>query len=453
MLTFYELFRHYHFEWAIYASILAFGLRTCFSQESRMGKAAFFVPGCTLTCVLFMPLINLLPFTPVFSSQGSSIWGLYLLFFLTMAFWLKIIFPGQAMAGIGYTLYYLLFIILVKGALSAFYASESFMEHSLYALLDLFSILGLGAALFLLTRLFVHCRLMIRHSDAPNYYNLALLTPLLIIVMFSLIVSGNTFFQTNMQPILSGGLALLLPMIYYTYAQGSSAFAESRELETALLRTQADLEHYRGAIELDDRIRKERHELKNRYLHIRILLQENRLEELDSYLSEEIGERMESLSEALTGNTLIDYILHLKQKQARDRGIPMRLSCMLRKNPRVPDDLFCTILLNLLDNAIENSEKEEAPEIMVSLGNRGAYLVLQVRNRISRNILLYNPGLLTTKQDRVRHGHGLSIVRSALKEAGGMMEIRTDDGYFDVTAALPDFTVRTVGKEDGHAKI
>ena len=63
-------------------------------------------------------------------------------------------------------------------------------------------------------------------------------------------------------------------------------------------------------------------------------------------------------------------------------------------------------------------------------------------------MLLFNPGLLTTKKDRERHGHGLSIVRSAVREAGGMMEIRTDDGFFDVTAALPDFTERPAGKKE-----
>lgn len=442
MQTAYELFRHLHIEWAIYAGILSFGLRRCFQQEDTGRRTAFFIPGCVLTCALAMPLINYLPFRPVFSSQGSSIWALYLLFFITMMVWTALCYPGQVQSGTAYTIYYLLFIILFKGAMASFYAAEPSLDRGFYALTDVLTILVLCGMLFLMTVLFDRFQLMIRHSDAPNYYNLSVLIPFLIIVVFSLIVSGNSFFMENTQPVLSGCLALLLPLIYYNYAQGSRAFAESRELETALLRTQADLNHYRGAIELDERIRRERHELKNRYLHIQVLLKENRLEELDAYLSEEIGSRMEALSEAYTGNTLIDYILHLKQDQAQKNSIPFKVSVLLRKTPRVPDDLFCTILLNLLDNAMEASQREKEPGILVTLSNRGAYLVLQVRNRVSRNVLLFNPGLLTTKEDRDHHGHGLSIVRSAVKEAGGMMEIRTDEGFFDVTCALPDFTER-----------
>lgn len=448
MQSVYELFRHLHFEWALYAGILALGLRHFFAEEAQGSRKILFVPGCVITCALTMPLVNLLPFRPVFSSQGSAIWALYLIFFMDMLIWTAVCCPGHVRTGAAYTTYYLLFIILFKGALAPFYAAETALDHVFYALVDMATILVLCGMLFLMTLLFGRFQLMIRHSDAPNYYNLAVLIPFLIIIVFSLIVSGNSFFTENTQPVLSGCLALLLPLIYYNYAQGSRAFAESRELETALLRTQADLNHYRGAIELDERIRRERHELKNRYLHIQVLLKENRLEELEAYLSEEIGARMEALSEAYTGNTLIDYILHLKQQEAEKASIPFKVSVLLRKTPRVPDDLFCTILLNLLDNALEASGREEKPGIQVTFSNRGAYLVLQVKNRVSRNVLLFNPGLLTTKKDRERHGHGLSIVRSAVREAGGMMEIRTDEGFFDVTAALPDFTERSSGKED-----
>lgn len=448
MQSVYELFRHLHFEWALYAGILSLGLRLFFAEEAQGSRKILFVPGCVITCALTMPLVNLLPFRPVFSSQGSAIWALYLIFFMDMLIWTAVCCPGHVRTGAAYTTYYLLFIILFKGALAPFYAAEPALDHVFYALVDMATILVLCGMLFLMTLLFGRFQLMIRHSDAPNYYNLAVLIPFLIIIVFSLIVSGNSFFTENTQPVLSGCLALLLPLIYYNYAQGSRAFAESRELETALLRTQADLNHYRGAIELDERIRRERHELKNRYLHIQVLLKENRLEELEAYLSEEIGARMEALSEAYTGNTLIDYILHLKQQEAEKASIPFKVSVLLRKTPRVPDDLFCTILLNLLDNALEASGREEKPGIQVTFSNRGAYLVLQVKNPVSRNVLLFNPGLLTTKKDRERHGHGLSIVRSAVREAGGMMEIRTDEGFFDVTAALPDFTERSSGKED-----
>ncbi len=438
MLTLYEFFRHTHLEWAIYTLILSVGLMRLFLSEGGGRRTFLFVPGSTLAAALVMPLVDLIPFTPVFASQGTVIWAFYLLFLVNFAVFIGLCFPNRLKAGLGYVLYYLLFIVLVKGALVPLYSSENAIDHVLYAVLDIGTILLLGAFLLLFTVLFFRFRIKVGQSIENGYFNRIFLMPAVFLITFSLFVSGSSFFQDYIQPILCAVLAFILPLFYYNVAVGSKAIEDSRELEIALLRTRADMEHYRGMIELEDRVRKERHELKNRYLHIQILLHENRLEELDRYLAEEVGTRMEALGRPVIGNTLIDYILEMKKNEAQNAGITFRLSASLEREPHISDEIFCTILLNLLDNAIEASKKEKEPEILVSLGNQGAYLILKVSNRISRNVLQVNPALTTTKKDRKLHGHGVSIVRSAVREAGGLLEIRTDNGFFEVTAALPD---------------
>jgi hypothetical protein len=112
MQTAYELFRHLHLEWALYAGILSLGLGRFFSEEAPGRREILFVPGCILTCALAMPLVNLLPFRPVFSSQGSAIRALYLLFFVIMLVWTALCYPGRVRNGTAYTIYYVLFIIL-----------------------------------------------------------------------------------------------------------------------------------------------------------------------------------------------------------------------------------------------------------------------------------------------------------------------------------------------------
>ena len=449
MQTVYELFRHLHLEWALYTGILAAGLGRIFRSEGFFPRASFFVPGSMLTAALLMPLLNHIPFTPVFASQGSVIWPIYLLFLGNAALWLAVCFRGKVFSGLCYTLYYLLLIVLVKGALIPLYSVELSLSPALYMWLDIATILLLGAMLCLYSELFFRFRLIPVQGDEVNFYRLVFLIPFIFLITFSLFVSGNEVFRAYLQPILSGVLAMSLPLIYYNLASGSKAMADRSELETALLKTRADLAHFRGMIELEDRVRKERHELKNRYLRIRILLREKRLEELDRYLSEEVSARMDSLAEGPVGNTLVDYILRMKENEAREAGITFRLTVNLTRRTAIDDDLFCTILLNLLDNAIEGSRGEKEPEILVSLSNQGAYLILQVMNRISRNVLQINPALVTTKGDKHRHGHGVSIVRSAVREAGGILEIRTDQGYFDVKAALPDTAAGPVPGGEG----
>ncbi|MEE3377699.1 MAG: hypothetical protein VZR35_04400, partial [Lachnospiraceae bacterium] len=80
MLTLYEFFRHSHLEWAIYTLILSVGLMRLFLSEGVGRRTFLFVPGSTLAAALVMPLVDLIPFTPVFASQGTVIWAFYLLF-------------------------------------------------------------------------------------------------------------------------------------------------------------------------------------------------------------------------------------------------------------------------------------------------------------------------------------------------------------------------------------
>ena len=69
-------------------------------------------------------------------------------------------------------------------------------------------------------------------------------------------------------------------------------------------------------MELEERIKKERHELKNNYLYIQTLLNEQKYDKLQAYLDETICEKIKSISAISTGNSMIDYILNRKISEA-----------------------------------------------------------------------------------------------------------------------------------------
>ena len=58
-------------------------------------------------------------------------------------------------------------------------------------------------------------------------------------------------------------------------------------MNAALQETKAQLSHYRYSIVLQDEIRKERHELKNKYFYIQTLVHEKKFEQLEDYLNHE----------------------------------------------------------------------------------------------------------------------------------------------------------------------
>ena len=437
MFVFYHLFRQLHTEWAVYSAILAWALFLLVGPEGKARLAPLYALGNFLTIAVILPLVDRIPYTPLFSTQGSSIWIFYLLFLANCTIWLALCFRHRLAQGLLTCLYDLSFIVLAKFAFSPFYSMEESLGPTVYAIWDMVHLLVLSMALILLAQLFLRVRLDFNLGPLPRIYGAIFLIPWTIVLIFTLLVSGNAFLWSHAQQILAATLVLLLPLIYYLVASGTAALAEGRQMEKSLLETRATLEHYRGVLELEETIRQERHELKNRYLHIQILLKERRLEELDDYLAREIGSRMEAISAVLSGNIMIDYILALKQKETQELHIPFLMEVALCRGPLPREDQICTILLNLLDNSIEASLQEASPKILLSLKSQGGYLILKVQNRISQDILMINPTLATTKKDRARHGQGLKIVRRTVREAAGMLDISTSKGFFEVAVALP----------------
>lgn len=75
-------------------------------------------------------------------------------------------------------------------------------------------------------------------------------------------------------------------------------------------------------------------------------------------------------------------------------------------------------------------------DVQLFLDRVKGYLRIRVRNRADETVLRKNPSLRTTKQDRERHGIGLSVVRSITAKYQGNFEAQWDNGYFCATAML-----------------
>ena len=112
----------------------------------------------------------------------------------------------------------------------------------------------------------------------------------------------------------------------------------------------------------------------------------------------------------------------------RDRLIPEQLN--------ISEDTLCTILLNLLDNAITASLHEPDADIHISIRCVQKYLVCKIKNKCSYNVLEQNPNLATTKQDITHHGFGIKIIRETVEKNNGILNFNYNDHYFTATVML-----------------
>ena len=163
-------------------------------------------------------------------------------------------------------------------------------------------------------------------------------------------------------------------------------------------------------------------------------------EELDRYLGE-IEESVE-IYEAIvkTGNDVFDTILTEKSLYCKNRGIVV--SCVADGSQLGfidTIDLYA-ILGNAMDNAIEAVEKFEEKEkrqIDVMIYRQHNFLVMNIINPMSEQ-LIYEDGLpLTRKADKFSHGFGLRSIRQILRKYEGYLNVSEEDGCFSLKMLIP----------------
>ncbi|EDN00352.1 ATPase/histidine kinase/DNA gyrase B/HSP90 domain protein [Pseudoflavonifractor capillosus ATCC 29799] len=133
----------------------------------------------------------------------------------------------------------------------------------------------------------------------------------------------------------------------------------------------------------------------------------------------------------------MDYLLNRKLGEARQHHIRTCTEVVVPTSLTVSEDAFCTILLNLLDNAIEASRKEDDPLLQITIKCVQEYLVCVVRNKVSPDVLAENPDLHTTKADKSSHGFGMKIISQAVERCDGILHYSVEEGFFTVKVMLP----------------
>lgn len=285
------------------------------------------------------------------------------------------------------------------------------------------------------------------HPIAPRtripkpFWLLFAAAPLLIIAAIETMTRvSNGVFPNGITLMLFAALFAALLMDHYLCYTLMRTYESQLESSFLNQKLSLQLEHARHTSAIIAQVRKERHELKNNYFYIRSLVQAEKYGELTRFLDEEMGRRLELTEEFHTGNRLVDYILTQKVTEARAEGIHIVTCAMLPPDLRVREEDLCALLMNLLDNALEASRREEQGDIQIHIGVVRRFLSIQIRNRCSADVLEQNPELITRKQNAEQHGIGLKIVQQTAVRYKGFFQAYMESGYFVAAVMLPDCT-------------
>lgn len=229
---------------------------------------------------------------------------------------------------------------------------------------------------------------------------------------------------------------------------GSLVLCRRLTLREALLRTerfQSDLlERQVQEVEnLYRQIRGMRHDLRNHAQTMQAYIALGQTELLEGYLSE-LSDSFEQVDDVLrTGNVMADAILNSKLSLARSGGIAVNAKASVPAASAVPDVSLCTILGNLLDNAMEACLRIPEPDerfLRVYIAPMKGQLYVNVTNSAPGRAKTENGRYLSAKAGRdshARHGFGLSQIDRAAKLCGGYVNRQQDEGVFSTEIMLP----------------
>ncbi len=198
-----------------------------------------------------------------------------------------------------------------------------------------------------------------------------------------------------------------------------------------------------------------RHDIKNRYSYMTLLLENGQHAELKDYLKSMCEEIVPSLAVIDCGNRTITNILNMEKAKAEARGIP--LEAELNVPPVLPfkDTALCSIFSNLIDNAIEACEqgKREDASIRVRVSILQEYLYIGVMNplpegRSGEEVLELN----TTKRDAANHGFGTKIVRKIAATCNGYVTYSAERGWF-IAEVMLDMMYEMQKKKGGKGDV
>lgn len=189
---------------------------------------------------------------------------------------------------------------------------------------------------------------------------------------------------------------------------------------------------------------RERHDLINKLIIIRSGLENNDKDEviknIDGIIQNQSTEKVISNS----GNRAIDSLINFKYAIAKEKGIKFILKIFIPEDLPINQCDIGVVLGNILDNAIEATEKCESDKrkIEVIIGIRKEALVIVVKNPYEGVLQMDRTGnLLSTKEDSNRHGYGIGSVRKVVERYSGDVIIDEEYGQFvmTVTMNLGDF--------------
>jgi len=135
----------------------------------------------------------------------------------------------------------------------------------------------------------------------------------------------------------------------------------------------------------------------------------------------------------------IDVVINSKLSKMKKEKIEASVNVEFPGNTDILQNDVCTILSNLLDNAIEACEKNKDLSnkwIKITIRTINEMILFKIENGLEEKPRFQNMKLITTKVDKTFHGWGMKSVETAIKKYDGVIQYDVEENKFSVVVTL-----------------
>lgn len=162
---------------------------------------------------------------------------------------------------------------------------------------------------------------------------------------------------------------------------------------------------------------------------------ERNYEGIDQYVDEIEQSFFEIKRRVWTGNQIADMLLEQKRIHAEQEGITFTVQAVPIADWMFDDKETCSLLGNLLDNAIEACERMDSNAdrwISIKIENQKQLLFIKMENSVNEAPVMKKGRPISIKQDKTRHGYGLKNVERIVNKYEGTVTYLSKGRAFQV---------------------
>lgn len=185
-------------------------------------------------------------------------------------------------------------------------------------------------------------------------------------------------------------------------------------------------------------VRKIQHDIRNHLLMIEKYLEQGKINETKEYLNQVAGEFTQKREKIIdVGNDVASAILSMEKEKGGEE-IGFHCEGCLAARSAVSDYDLCVILSNLLANAREACERlrQKEKKVTVLLKEERGEVAIIIKNPVEWDVDVEKLGTYTTKEEKQKHGYGLSNVMETVECYNGEVKFRVKDGEFSANIRI-----------------